>query len=153
MFEKTNKSPARSIALEDSAPARPAQAQGPAPKPRPASLIAEGLCIQGNLAGEAELQIDGLVRGDVRVGKLCLGPKGRIEGSVVAVVAEIRGHVKGPVKARQVRLFGTAHIEGDIAHEQLAMETGAVFEGRSVRLAQPAQGETTAAVKPVPSAA
>ena len=42
------------------------------------------------LSSIAELQIDGLVRGDIRVGKLCLGPKGRIEGSVVAVVAEMR---------------------------------------------------------------
>lgn len=150
MFEKTNKSPARPMTLDEPTPARTAPA--PAPKPRPASLIAEGMCIQGDLAGEAELQIDGLVRGDIRVGKLCLGPKGRIEGSVVAVVAEIRGHVKGPVKARQVRLFGTAHIEGDIAHEQLAMETGAVFEGRSVRLAQPAEADSQAA-KPSSSAA
>jgi len=150
MFEKTNKSPARPMTLDEPTPARTAPA--PAPKPRPASLIAEGMCIQGDLAGEAELQIDGLVRGDIRVGKLCLGPKGRIEGSVVAVVAEIRGHVKGPVKARQVRLFGTAHIEGDIAHEQLAMETGAVFEGRSVRLAQPAAADSQAA-KPSSSAA
>ncbi|MBA4795329.1 MAG: polymer-forming cytoskeletal protein [Phenylobacterium sp.] len=152
MFEKTPKPPARPVTLDEPTPARTAPTPAPAAKPRPASLIAEGMCIQGNLAGEAELQIDGLVRGDIRVGKLCLGPKGRIEGSVVAVVAEIRGHVKGPLKARQVRLFGTAHIEGDIAHEQLAMETGAVFEGRSVRLAQPAQGDAPAA-KPVSSAA
>ena len=149
MFEKPNTTPARPLSPDAPTPPRPAPA--PAAKPRPASLIAEGLCIQGDLAGEAELQIDGLVRGDVRVGKLCLGPKGRIEGSVVAVVAELRGHVQGPLKARQVRLFGTAHIEGDIAHEQLAMETGAVFEGRSVRLAQPAPPE--AATKPVSSAA
>ena len=72
MFEKTNKSPARPMTLDEPTPARTAPA--PAPKPRPASLIAEGMCIQGDLAGEAELQIDGLVRGDIRVGKLCLGP-------------------------------------------------------------------------------
>lgn len=107
-------------------------------------MIGPGLCVQGDIAGEAEVQIDGLVRGDIRVGKLSLGPQGRIDGSVVAVIAEIRGLVKGPMKARQVRLYRAAHIEGDIAHEQLAMETGAVFEGRSVRLAKPGEAEAQA---------
>ncbi|HMO42666.1 MAG TPA: polymer-forming cytoskeletal protein [Phenylobacterium sp.] len=145
MFEKSSKTAQRPQVEEPvraNAPAAPA-------KPRPASLIGQGVCIQGNIAGEAEVQIDGLVRGDVRVGKLMLGPQGRIEGTVVAVVAEIRGHIKGPLKARQVRLYGGSHVEGDIAHEQLAMETGAVFEGRSVRLAKPP--ETTPA--PAPGAA
>ncbi|MDO8901902.1 MAG: polymer-forming cytoskeletal protein [Phenylobacterium sp.] len=151
MFEKANKTSPRPL-LEDNPPSRNAAAPSPAPaKPKAPSLIGPGLCVQGNVAGEAEVQIDGLVRGDVRVGKLSLGPQGRIEGSVVAVVAEIRGHIKGPMKARQVRLYGTAHVEGDIAHEQLAMETGAIFEGRSVRLAKPAEADAPAAV-PAPPA-
>lgn len=134
MFEKANKTPPRPQAEETPLNRNAPSAAATPAKPKAPSLIGPGLCIQGNVAGEAEVQIDGLVRGDVRVGKLSLGPQGRIEGSVVAVVAEIRGHVKGPMKARQVRLYGTARVEGDIAHEQLAMETGAVFEGRSVRL-------------------
>jgi cytoskeletal protein CcmA (bactofilin family) len=151
MFEKANKTPVREVS-EDSQALRnaPAGASVPA-KPKAPSLIGPGLCIQGNVAGEAEVQIDGLVRGDVRVGKLSLGPQGKIEGSVVAVVAEIRGHIKGSMKARQVRLYGTARVEGDIAHEQLAMETGAVFEGRSVRLTKP-EGEAAASSPAAPAA-
>ena len=151
MFDKSSKtSPQRRPDEDQAVRAQPPQ---PAPKPKPASLIGPGLCVQGDIAGEAEVQIDGLVRGDIRVGKLSLGPQGRIEGSVVAVIAEIRGHVKGPMKARQVRLYGTAHIEGDIAHEQLAMETGAVFEGRSVRLAKPGETESPAGTAPAASTA
>lgn len=151
MFEKANKTPVREVS-EDSQALRTAPAGASVPvKPKAPSLIGPGLCIQGNVAGEAEVQIDGLVRGDVRVGKLSLGPQGRIEGSVVAVVAEIRGHIKGPMKARQVRLYGTARVEGDIAHEQLAMETGAVFEGRSVRLGKP-EGEAQAGAPAATSA-
>ncbi|MDX5330619.1 MAG: polymer-forming cytoskeletal protein [Caulobacteraceae bacterium] len=147
MFEKTSKSQNR-LPTDEALKVPSSPAAAAAAKPKPASLISQGVCIQGNISGEAEVQIDGLVRGDVRVGKLMLGPQGRIEGSVVAVVAEIRGHIKGPMKARQVRLYGTAHIEGDIAHEQLAMETGATFEGRSVRLAKAAEGAAPAAVEP-----
>ena len=54
--------------------------------------------------------------------------------------AEIRGRIIGSVTAKQVRLYGTAYIDGDITHEQLAMETGAFFQGRSLKFqrAQPA---------------
>ncbi|MDZ4054158.1 MAG: polymer-forming cytoskeletal protein [Phenylobacterium sp.] len=150
MFEKANKTPPRPQAEETPAIRNAAASPSATPKPKAPSLIGPGLCIQGNIAGEAEVQIDGLVRGDVRVGKLSLGPQGRIQGTVVAVVAEIRGQIKGPMKARQVRLYGTAHVEGDIAHEQLAMETGAVFEGRSVRLPKP-EADAPAAVPAAPA--
>ncbi len=150
MFEKANKPPVREVSDDSQAPRSAPGGASASAKPKAPSLIGPGLCVQGNVAGEAEVQIDGLVRGDVRVGKLSLGPEGRIEGSVVAVVAEIRGYIKGPMKARQVRLYGTARVEGDIAHEQLAMETGAVFEGRSVRLGKP-DGEASASSPAAPA--
>ncbi len=35
------------------------------------------------------------------------------------------------------RLYGTAYVDGDITHEQLAMETGAFFQGRSLQFQRP----------------
>jgi cytoskeletal protein CcmA (bactofilin family) len=46
--------------------------------------------------------------------------------------------VVGAITAKQVRLYGTAYIDGDITHEQLAMETGAFFQGRSLKFQRPA---------------
>lgn len=114
----------------------------PAPeKPHSVSMIAEGLAITGDVFGDGELHLDCSVRGDVRVGKLIVGQKGRVEGSITARVVEIRGRVIGAVAAQQVRLYATALVEGDITHEQLAMETGANFQGRSLKFkrAEPAQ--------------
>ena len=103
-----------------------------------ASLIAENMTLEGGLSGDGELQVDGTVRGDVRVSKVTIGEAGQVEGSVQAEAIEIRGRVVGEVTAKQVRLYNTAHVDGDITHEQLAMETGAFFQGRSLKFQRPA---------------
>lgn len=102
--------------------------------PKVASLIADDISIEGNLRGDGELQVDGVIRGDVTVARLTIGESGQIEGSVHAELVEARGRVVGSITAKQVRLYASAHVDGDITHEQLTMEAGAFFEGRSLRL-------------------
>jgi len=50
------------------------------------------------------------------------------------------------ITAKQVRLYGTAYVDGDITHEQLAMETGAFFQGRSLKFQRPAAPAQPAAI-------
>jgi cytoskeletal protein CcmA (bactofilin family) len=115
------------------------QPSAPAPRPQPAaSVISNSITLEGGVSGEGELQVDGVVRGDVRVGKVVVGENGHIEGSVVAEVVECRGRIIGSITGKQIRLYGTAHVDGDITHEQLAMETGAFFQGRSMKFQRPA---------------
>ena len=147
MFSKqaksTSKTPTRiePLPAPTVAPAEPAR-RGP---PKVASLLSADLTIEGGVTGEGELQIDGVVKGDVRVGRLTVGETGHIEGSVYAEVVEVRGRVVGAITSKQVRLYGTSYVDGDITHEQLAMETGAFFQGRSLKFQRPA-----APVQPAP---
>jgi cytoskeletal protein CcmA (bactofilin family) len=155
MFSKpANKpapTPAKSAPEPVAAPVPAAAMDAPKPKPKVASLISSGITIEGGVTGDGELQIDGVVRGDVRVGRLTVGETGHIEGSVYAEAAEVRGRIVGSVTAKQVRLYGTSYIDGDITHEQLAMETGAFFQGRSLKFQRPAAPAPAPA--PVPAAA
>lgn len=105
--------------------------------PRVASLLSADLTIEGGVVGDGELQIDGVVRGDIRVGRLTVGETGHVEGSVYAEQVEIRGRIVGAITAKQVRLYGTAYVDGDITHEQLSMESGAFFQGRSLKFQRP----------------
>ena len=116
----------------------PSPAPTPPPRPKPASMIAQGVAIKGDVLGDGELHLDCVIQGDIKVGKLVLGPNARVEGTLYAQVIEIHGRVTGAVSAKQVRLYGTAVVDGDITHEQLAMETGAQFEGRSLKFQRPA---------------
>jgi cytoskeletal protein CcmA (bactofilin family) len=120
--------------------------------PKPASLISQDLTIEGGIVGEGELHVDGVIRGDVRVDRLTLGDTGHIEGSVQAESVDIRGRIIGTVTAKQVRLFGTAYVDGDITHEQLSVETGAFFQGRSLKFQRPAPAALAAPEPEVQSA-
>src|SRR6478735_7955871 len=133
---KASKEPARIESLPMTiAPIPETQRKGP---PKVASLISPDITVEGGITGDGELQIDGVVRGDVRVGRLTVGETGHIEGSIYAEAVEVRGRIVGAITAKQVRLYGTSYIDGDITHEQLAMETGAFFQGRSLKFQRPA---------------
>ena len=112
-------------------------AEAPRKGPQVASLIAGDLVVEGDLSGDVELHVDGAVRGDVRVARLSIGETGSVEGSVQAESVDCRGRVVGSITAQQVRLYGAAHVDGDITHDQLTMETGAYFQGRSLKLQRP----------------
>jgi cytoskeletal protein CcmA (bactofilin family) len=136
MFSKptnTPSTPARpapaNLGPLNAAPSEPARRAGP----KIASVIAEEMTIEGSVVGEGEFHVDGVVRGDIKVGRLTIGETGHIEGSVIADAVECRGRIVGSLTAKQVRLYGSAHVDGDITHEQLAMETGAFFQGRSLK--------------------
>lgn len=149
MFSKQSKTPPKPSAVSAPAPApAPMAPEPPKARPKVASLISDGITIEGGVVGDGELQIDGVVRGDVRVGRLTVGDTGHIEGSVYAEAAEVRGRVIGSVTAKQVRLYGTAYVDGDITHEQLAMETGAFFQGRSLKFQRPPQPQHSPAPAP-----
>jgi cytoskeletal protein CcmA (bactofilin family) len=107
--------------------------------PSVASVIAKDMTVEGGMTGEGELHVDGVVRGDVRVGRLTIGETGHIEGTIAAELVECRGKVVGSITAKQVRLFASSHVDGDITHEQLAMETGASFQGRSLKFQRQGQ--------------
>lgn len=138
MFSKPQSTPSPAPpASNGAAPSEPQVRTQPAGRPT-TSLISADLKLEGSITGGTEVQIDGSVTGDVRVDRVTIGEGGLVEGGVFAEAVEVRGRVSGAITAKQVRLHGASHVEGDITHEQLAIETGAFFQGRSLRLQRPA---------------
>jgi cytoskeletal protein CcmA (bactofilin family) len=141
-------SPAGGTAFSSIAPARPAGSSA-------ASVIAPDLLIKGGIEGRGEIQLQGKAWGDVKVERLMVGEAATLEGSVEAVVVEVRGRVTGSISARQVKLHPSAKVEGDITYEQLSIDNGAFFEGRCIKSKGDAPGAAAAAPagKPKPDAA
>ena len=129
MFSKPSK-PASS--------ARPDATDAPARKAVACSLIAENVSLEGDLASSGDVQLDGAVRGYLKVGHLSSGETGQVEGAITADAVEIRGRVVGTITAKAIRLYATARVDGDLTHVQLAIDAGAQFVGRSVKLVPPA---------------
>jgi cytoskeletal protein CcmA (bactofilin family) len=117
---------AGTTAFSSMAPARPAGSSA-------ASVIAPDLLIKGGIEGRGEIQLQGKAWGDVKVERLMVGEAATLEGSVEAVVVEVRGRVTGSISARQVKLHPSAKVEGDITYEQLSIDNGAFFEGRCIK--------------------
>jgi cytoskeletal protein CcmA (bactofilin family) len=102
--------------------------------PKAPSIIGSDMVIEGDISGGGEIQVEGKIKGDVRIEHVTVGDGGTVEGGIYSEAVEVRGKVVGSITAKQVRLYGACHVDGDITHEQLAMETGAFFQGRSLRL-------------------
>jgi cytoskeletal protein CcmA (bactofilin family) len=117
--------------------------------PKVATLITNDITVEGNLSGDGELQVDCLIKGDVTVTRISIGDTGRIEGAVTADVVDVRGRVKGSITAKQVRLYANAHLDGDLTYDQLTVEPGAFFEGRSMKLQKPGTLAPAPAAPPI----
>jgi len=143
MFSKTAKTdPVEAkpsmLKIDNPSPAPSGATDAGARKPKVATLVAENMTIEGGIIGDGELHVDGVVRGDLKVAKLTIGETGCVEGSIMSETVENRGRVIGTITAKQVRLYASAYVDGDITHEQLAMEIGAFFQGRSLKFQRPA---------------
>ena len=120
----------------------------PAPSPiassRGLSTLSSDLQFEGNISGAGDLQVDGSIKGDVRVGRLIVGETGAVEGNVTADYLEVRGRIVGAVNGKQVKLVSTAYVDGDITAEQLSIDIGAYFQGRCVQGRRDAPAATAA---------
>jgi cytoskeletal protein CcmA (bactofilin family) len=104
---------------------------------RPISTIGRDLLIIGNVMAKGEIQLEGQVQGDISCASLIVGESSQLEGGVVAEDVVIRGRLKGSVRALRVTLQSKCNVEGDLVHQSLAIEPGAMFEGKSRRADAP----------------
>lgn len=117
----------------------------PAPtSQRGLSTLSSDLQFDGNISGGGDLQIDGAIKGDVRVGRLIVGETGAVEGNVSGDYVEVRGRVVGAISGKQVKLIATAYVDGDITAEQMSIDIGAYFQGRVLQGRREAPAPTAA---------
>lgn len=118
MFSKTERKKGAAEAANRSAP----------------SIISNNLNVVGNLKTEGEVQVDGMIEGDVTGRALVIGERARVHGEIVADDVVIRGNTEGRIRARRVQLTKSAKVIGVILHESLSIEAGAYVEGQLKRL-------------------
>lgn len=118
--------------------------------PSPPSLLSTDLKVIGNLHSDGEIQIDGIVEGDIHSDVLIVGETAQVFGEISADSVRVHGSVTGQISARSVSLAKTAHVLGDILHENLAIEQGAFLEGHCRRIEvnkKPVEGAINLLVK------
>ena len=112
------------------------------------SIISTDLKVIGNLVSQGDVQVEGEIEGDVKSRNLTIGETGSVDGEVNADVVQVSGTVRGRINAKTVTLAKSARVIGDIAHESLAMESGAHLEGQVSRLDEVKGGASISAASP-----
>ncbi len=98
------------------------------------SIVGPGMVIDGDVATEGIVRIEGVLKGTVRAAKaVIVGPAGRVEGHVVTDDAVIGGTVEGAIVGnKRVELQATSRVLG-VIHARpsgLKLEEGARFNGK-----------------------
>lgn len=97
------------------------------------SVIAQDMNILGNIITDGPVDFAGSLNGNMNCHTLTLRAAGVITGEIHADTVFIYGRVKGIIRARNVHLFASCHIEGVIMHEALSVEDGAFIDGNFKR--------------------
>ena len=127
----------QNVVATPAAPAAPVQPYQPIAKPEPpkaaVSVINKGLSIHGQVTGTEDLQINGQLRGQVKLpgGRVTIGTDGNVAGDIEAREIIVRGELKGNLRAADRILIGpTGRWHGDSVSPRLAIEEGAVVSGK-----------------------
>lgn len=94
-------------------------------------LIDKGCSMEGKLAFDGSVQINGDFRGEiVSDGTLLVGPDARVEGRIQVGSAIVEGNLQGTVEAKtRIDLRRGSRMIADIRTPAIGIEDGAVFHG------------------------
>ena len=95
------------------------------------NALTSGSKIIGTIIADSDIRIDGNVEGDLQCsGKVVIGEKGHVNGTIDCQNAEIMGQVEGKVNVQQtLALRATSRMKGDVHTQTLIVEPNAQFNG------------------------
>ena len=92
------------------------------------SVISKALKITGQLESTENVRIEGEVEGDIRAVNVKVGSNAKVKGNVYGDEVELAGTVTGKIEAKKVVLTRTAHMSGDVIHQDITIESGAFID-------------------------
>ena len=89
--------------------------------------IVEGTVVEGTIRSESNLRIDGGFTGElITKGRLVVGPKGKVQGTVHCLCCDVEGTLEGEVTVLELlAMKSTSTVQGDLYYGQLSVEAGA----------------------------
>lgn len=99
---------------------------------RAGNVVSAGVCIDGEISGNDDLLVEGLVEGLIELGDgvLTIAPTGRVAADVVAREVIVYGEIRGNIAARdRIEIRKGAVMAGDVMTARMIIEEGADFRG------------------------
>ena len=99
------------------------------------SYVGETLQLDGDLRTSGNIDIAGLINGNIYVSEVTVTETGSVRGSVEASKIEINGHIEGKITADAIVIGKNAVIKGDVYFKNtLKTEEGADIDGYIKRI-------------------
>jgi len=98
-----------------------------------AATIGKSVQIRGEVKGQEDLVIEGLVEGTITLSdnRLTIGANARVTANVAAKDVVVQGVLNGDIHAAgRVELRSGSHVNGDIRAARLSVEDNAIFSGK-----------------------
>lgn len=103
------------------------------PKPKiPTAVIGPKIKFKGELTGEEDLLVLGVVEGniDLKGNHLTVGAEGVIKANVSARAITVEGRVEGDIIASErIAIKSSSQVKGNLKAERVTLEDGAKFRG------------------------
>ena len=93
------------------------------------SIISEGSEFKGNIKTSGEIQIDGVLNGNVRAKQIVVGVNGNVRGNVTANFLRICGKIEGEIRAETLEIVSSASVKGNLYKKTISMEAGSKIIG------------------------
>jgi cytoskeletal protein CcmA (bactofilin family) len=129
--------PGENKPVEPPAPHRPSPAPTPAAAPAPRSsaacVIGSKTTVKGEISGDEDVLVEGVVEGQIRINKdLRVGPGGTVKATIDAQSVVVSGEVIGDCHAaNRVEIQASGRLTGNIRAPRVVIAEGAVFKGNS----------------------
>lgn len=136
MFRKDEKAPETAGSAGSYGSATPTDAARPSARTGSGehSVISAGLRVIGNLESDEDVEVRGVVEGDITSRSLTVSAGAKVTGGITADTVNISGTVNGEVVAERVTISKTGDMTGDVTYKTLAIDEGAAFDGQCRRV-------------------
>ncbi|AQW61353.1 bactofilin family protein [Vibrio owensii] len=99
------------------------------------TLIAKGCSVSGELKVESDIQVDGIIEGQLHIeGTLVVAESGRVKGDIYAKQLIINGLLDGNCHAEHIQVLAKGRVSGKIWSNNLSIEAGGKFFGEAAEL-------------------
>ncbi|HVT98337.1 MAG TPA: polymer-forming cytoskeletal protein [Acidobacteriaceae bacterium] len=116
-----------------------------------AAVIGKSVQIRGEVKGNEDLMVEGLVEGTVTLTehRLTIGTNARVTANVTARDVVVQGSLQGDIHAQgRVELRAGSRVNGDIRAARLSVEDNAIYSGKVELDGSTAEGGKGAAAHP-----
>jgi len=93
------------------------------------SIISEGSEFIGNVKTSGEIQIDGVLNGNVKAKQIVVGINGSVRGNVTASFLRVCGKIEGEIRAETLEIVSSASVKGNVFKKTISIESGSKVTG------------------------